>query len=733
MGSVYAATDERLDRQVALKIVRADVTANLEARRRFAREAQIAAQLSHPNIVRTYDAGDGPHGPFLVQELIDGHTVGDSTPLSPQRTVQVALAVAQALEYLHARGYVHGDIKPGNIMVTQHNGRERIVLLDFGIARTEGAAETTLLATPQYLAPERIQGAPPSAASDLYALGITLYYLLSGRLPFDGQTMGSVVKGHLFSPLPPLADAAPNAAGLHPIIEQLTAKNPQSRYVSAAQLRTDLQAAWNRMLGTQLLTSSVPMQQPAARPALARRRRWLLALPLPLIAACLAFTLLGGGKSPTPASVQAQTGRAATVQTMGAIPVPNIVGIPLEDALRQLEQAGLGGAAQASVPSDLPPGAVVRTVPSPGEPLPPGTQVTILTSAGPAAGATLTPVSVPTMVGLPLDEARRQVEAAGLAFVTGEAVPSDQPAGTVIASVPAGGQPLTPGMQVVVHPSAGPVPDTTAATVPVPDVLGVLLDAARQRIERAGLVCVVDVPVPSDQPAGTIVSILPNPGQLLPRGTRVVLHPSAGPMQPLPPAPPVVPGAPAAPTMAITAAPVGAPGAPAPTAVPSAASSTPPQPVLPTDTPAVPTNTPVPVPPTDTPVPAPRTNMPEPTSTPVPAPTDIPAPVPTDTPVPVPPTQAPPPTDVPVPPTDVPVPPTDVPVPPTDVPVPPTPTEEDDDDVIVPTPTEEEDDEDVIIPTPTEEEGDDVIVPAPTEEENNDDVGSMSVTEQSVR
>jgi serine/threonine-protein kinase len=694
MGSVYAATDERLDRQVALKLVRVDVTANLNTRQRFAREAQIAAQLTHPNIVRTYDAGDGSHGPFLVQELIDGYTVNQNAPLSPQRTVQVALAVAQALDYLHGRGYVHGDIKPGNIMVTQHQGHERIVLLDFGIARANGAAETTLLATPQYLAPERIQGAPPSPAADLYALGITLYFLVSGQLPFDGPTIGSVVKGHLFSPLPPLASTAPAAAGLHAVIERLTAKDPKLRYESAAQVRTDLQAVWSRMLGTHVLTSSVPMQQRAARWAPTRYRRWVWALPLPLIAAGLAFTLMGSGNAPVPADVQARTAPTATVQTISAIPVPNVVGIPLEDALRQLEQAGLGGAAQASVPSDLPPGAVVQTVPNPGESLPPGTPVTVVTSAGPAAGTTLTPVNVPNVVGLPLDEARQAVAAAGLAFVTGEAVPSDQPAGTVVASVPAGGQPLPPGMQVVVHPSAGPAPTNTAVTVPVPDVAGLLLGAARQRIEQAGLVCVVDVPVPSDQPAGTIVSVLPVPGQPLPASTRVVLHPSAGPPPPLPPAPPVapeeVPAVPTAPTPAF----VGVPGEPTPTAaVPNAAPSVSPQPVPPT-------NTPVPPLPTDVPAPAPTsTPVPLPTDVPVP-PTAVPAPVPTNTPVPLPPTEPPLPTPVPVPPTDIPAPPQ---------PVPPTPTEEedDDDDVVIPTPTEEQgDDDDVVVPIPTDDDDD---------------------------
>jgi len=736
MGSVYVATDEQSNRQVVLKVVRAAIAADLQARQHFVREAQNAAWINHPNIVHTYDVGDGPHGPFLVQEFIDGYILEKDVPLSPQRTLEVALAVAQALEHLHAHGYVHCDVKPSNIMVVPQNGRQRIVLLHFGIAHGDTVVGTTLHPTPQYAAPERIRDEVPTGSSDLYALGITLYYLLNGRVPFDGTTMGSVIKAQLYSPLPPFVTSDPHAAMLRPIIEQLTAKEPQARYMSAADLSTALQTTSHRMLGTQRLTGTVP-EQPAPRSTPARRR-WLLALPLPILAMCLVFALLGARTSRPRANVQAQTEPTAMAQIEGAISVPNIVGVPLEDALRQLEDAGLAGAARASVPSDLPPGTVVRTVPEDGEPLPPGAQVTILTSAGPAAGATLTPVNVPNVVGLPLDEARHQVKAAGLAFVTGDAVPSDQPAGTVVATVPAGGQPLPPGMQVVVHPSAGLAPAPTTALVAVPDVSGLLVDAACQRIERAGLVCVVDVPVPSDQPVGTVVSILPSPGQRLPKGTRVVVHLSAGPPTTSPP--PVTPKPPVPPT-ATAAVPTGAPQQPThtPAPVPPTDTPVPPTntsiptptdtplpvpptdtpipaptdtPVPPTDTPVPPTDTPLPVPPTDTPVPAPtNTPMPVPTDTPVPIPptdtpvpvppTDVPAPVPTNTPVPVPPTDVPvPPTDIPVPPTDIPVPPypppavpTDPPPPaPTDVPVPPVPTEEDDENDIVPTPTEEDDD-----------------------------------------
>ncbi len=226
MGSVYAAVDEQKNRQVVLKVVGTAIAADLQARQRFVREAKNAARIEHLNIVRTYDVGDGPYGPFLVQELIDGYSLHKDVPLSPQRTLEVALAIAQALEYLHARGYVHCDIKPSNIMVTSQNGRERIVLLHFGIAHVTTAAETTLHPTPQYTAPERIRDEVATGWSDLYALGITLFYLLNGRVPFDGPTMGSVVKAQLYNPLPPFGTADPHAALLRPIVERFCERTP---------------------------------------------------------------------------------------------------------------------------------------------------------------------------------------------------------------------------------------------------------------------------------------------------------------------------------------------------------------------------------------------------------------------------------------------------------------------------------------------------------------------------
>ena len=199
MGTVYRARDERLGREVALKVLRAELAAELKARAHFLREGQIAAQIVHPNVVRTFDVGDVPEGPYLVQEFLLGQTLDQLIPLPPARAAALLAGVAAALDAIHHHGYVHCDVKPGNILV-KADGTP--VLLDFGIAHAAGIETTTLIATPHYLAPERAQGAPATVASDLYALGIVLYQAVSGQLPFTASSVHAIIEQHLAMPVP---------------------------------------------------------------------------------------------------------------------------------------------------------------------------------------------------------------------------------------------------------------------------------------------------------------------------------------------------------------------------------------------------------------------------------------------------------------------------------------------------------------------------------------------------
>ncbi|HEY0738984.1 MAG TPA: serine/threonine protein kinase [Herpetosiphonaceae bacterium] len=426
MGSVFAANDERLGRQVALKVLRPDLASDQRARERFLREAQIAAQLVHPNIVRTYDVGDAPEGPYLVQELLDGRTLDTLLPLSSRRALDITQVIADALGYIHGQGYVHCDIKPQNIMLAGQPGAERVVLLDFGIARVEGTATTTLIATPHYLAPELAMGSPPAAASDWYAVGIVLFQMLADHPPFDGPTLHTIIEQHRIAPLPPLKLAAggtpQETAAIETIIRKLTAKQPDDRYASAAALKQDLanvQAGAIHAMPTMVVANQARTPQPQVAHT-----------PPPAVA------------PPAPASRAAYTPppAPAIVKTAGSRFNPRILllAVPLLALL-------LGGAALMQAR------AARQNIAPPDRPFAP------IASAAPAAPSPNT-VEVPYILNLPVAEAQQQLTQAGLVFVQGGVIQSEQAANIVLDANPAPGVPVAPGTQVVVQVSAGPPP-----------------------------------------------------------------------------------------------------------------------------------------------------------------------------------------------------------------------------------------------------------------------------------
>jgi tRNA A-37 threonylcarbamoyl transferase component Bud32/Flp pilus assembly protein TadD len=264
MGEVYRARDTRLRRDVAIKVL-PQAIANGAAWERFEREARAASALNHPNICAVFDVGEADGRQFLVMELLEGKTLRDyigKEPANPALAVALAVQIADALEAAHAKGIIHRDIKPGNIMVT---GREHVKVLDFGLAKHASAmidetrtldsltAAGTVVGTPSYIAPEILQGKDADARSDLWALGVVLYEMLSGRLPFRGTTMFEVSSGILREDPPPLPSTVPHK--LRGIVERCLQKDPAERYQNASDVRAALKSA--------------------AAPAVASRMRWL--------------------------------------------------------------------------------------------------------------------------------------------------------------------------------------------------------------------------------------------------------------------------------------------------------------------------------------------------------------------------------------------------------------------------------------------------------------------------
>jgi len=240
---VFLARDIVLDRPVALKVLPPDFAATADVRTRFLREARTAAQLSHPNIVPVHRADERGGFAFFAMGLVDGETLGqrvrDRGPLPPHDVVRHLREVAWALAYAHARGVIHRDVKPENIMIER--GTNRALVTDFGIARTEHGAGLTVeghvVGTAHFMSPEQIQGVPLDGRSDLYALGVVGFFLLSGRLPFEGDQAPAVLVAHVTRPAPALLSVAPQVPrALAAVIDRCLAKEPAQRFADGEAL-----------------------------------------------------------------------------------------------------------------------------------------------------------------------------------------------------------------------------------------------------------------------------------------------------------------------------------------------------------------------------------------------------------------------------------------------------------------------------------------------------------------
>lgn len=355
MGEVREATDQRLGRSVAVKLLQPSMASDPGARNRFEDEARSAAKLVHPNTVAVFDTGEHEGIPYIVMEYLPGRTLADEIaegPLAPARVRTVALQVLGALEAAHRAGVIHRDIKPGNILLTT-DGTAKVG--DFGIAKTaEGLDHTAtgmILGTPSYLAPERILGAPATERSDLYATGVVLYEALTGSKPFAARTPLATAAAIQHGDPPPLTDARTGAdPGLIAAIERAMAKDPERRFASAAAMAADIQAAQaptaeaTRNIATPVTTTmpttsppgavSPPMhaQEPAG-PSRAPMRVPPLAIAALVLAALLMVAILFAGRGDDEPAGDGDP--ATTAPTAGTPALPG----DLERRVRELEEA----------------------------------------------------------------------------------------------------------------------------------------------------------------------------------------------------------------------------------------------------------------------------------------------------------------------------------------------------------------------------------------------------------
>ena len=244
MAQVLAAHDDRLGRDVAIKLIRPELLTDPASRARLLREARAAAALHHPNTVTVYDAGEDEDRPYIVMQSIDGESLADrlraGAPLPLEETVEIGMAVLAGLDAAHTQGIVHRDVKPSNILLSTAGD---IKLADFGIAKaldaTDPGLTTTgaMLGTPRYLSPEQAAGRPATPASDQYSLGAVLYECLAGRPPFDGGSAVTVALAHQQQAPAPLAEVAPHVpAGVAAVVERALAKDPADRFSDVSEM-----------------------------------------------------------------------------------------------------------------------------------------------------------------------------------------------------------------------------------------------------------------------------------------------------------------------------------------------------------------------------------------------------------------------------------------------------------------------------------------------------------------
>jgi eukaryotic-like serine/threonine-protein kinase len=588
MADVYLAHDTLLGRQVALKLLHPRFAEDQEFVERFRREASSAAGLSHPNVVAVFDRGEWDGTYYIAMEYLPGRSlkavVREHGPLSPQDATDIVVQILLAARFAHRRGIIHRDIKPHNVILDEE-GRAKVT--DFGIARA-GASDMTLtgsiMGTAQYLSPEQAQGHAVSEASDLYAIGVVLYELLTGTVPFEGESAVTIaLKQVSAEPVPPSRVNPAVGAALDVVVMRALAKDPRARFASADEFIAALQQARegiapvpppNGAPTTATALAMAPPPQGGRPPGDGDRGRkralWAAAGTAALLAAAAALVLLfvlpskgarvtvpgvvGRTQAVAVASLKregleplvSQTANASVPNGLvigtspprgtvvekgsrvsvfvssgpGIVALPDVIGKSSADAIKLLREKGFQPSSSTQSSDSVGKGLVISTDPSAGIEVQVGSPVSVQVSSGPRE------VSVPEVIGESQADATATLAAAGLKVVASKREVAEPAAGTVISQSPAAGAQLRAGGQVTI------VVAQALKRVAVPAVVGQSEEQAVAALTGAGLSAhTVSRTVGEASKVGVVVQQSPGAGHKLERGAVVTIAVGAAPQQ----------------------------------------------------------------------------------------------------------------------------------------------------------------------------------------------------------
>lgn len=545
MAVVYKATDNRLNRFVAVKILREELARDDEFRRRFQTEAQAVAMLSHPNIVSVYDVSHSDSVEYIVMELIEGVTLMQymqrKGTLGWKEALHFSTQISKALDHAHSKGIVHRDIKPQNIMILRDG---TIKVADFGIAALESAQEqrsAQTVGSVHYIAPEQARGGTPDPRSDIYSLGVVMYEMLTGRMPYDGDTAEQIALKHITGIAVPPQDLNPEIPDeLARITLKAMNADINERYQSASELLSDLeafraqQAAAGRMVSEEYAddyADVIPDVRPIgntgemSKAKYARRRKRSRKVSIMsgavgvLVFMIAVFVFLWN------------YWLRDIFSTAERIELPSFVGQVYEDVVNNSSYRNIYSfTVTYSIDPTIPEGQIISQDPEAGRSLmivPEGISVTLTVSTG------VREANVPDVLNHSRAEAITELQAAGFTYEI-ETAPSDTVTENyVISTSPGPGEPLAEGSTVIVTVSSGPAEHT----ITMPNLVGYTESEAINILHNNNLTYADTTYIESEQDEGTVIRQSIDAYEPVEEHTRIYIWVSTGPAETPTPSP----------------------------------------------------------------------------------------------------------------------------------------------------------------------------------------------------